>query len=125
MSAKDGSRLAQIVRLNDEARRRVGLSSFHLGATNRSRLVMSRDLGQLPPEDQVAIWRKIREFHDFGKDDPDDEHRFGEIEHAGRPIYWKIDYYDPAGTTASDDPADPEKTTRVLTITFADECRMP
>jgi Protein of unknown function (DUF3768) len=51
----------------------------------------------------------------------DREHDFGNFQIEGETYFWKIDYYalDMAG--GSEDPADPEKTARVLTIMSADE----
>jgi Protein of unknown function (DUF3768) len=43
------------------------------------------------------------------------------FELVGRTSYWKIDYYDERYEFGSEDPADPEKTTRVLTLTLAAE----
>ncbi|WP_404406164.1 DUF3768 domain-containing protein [Pelagibacterium halotolerans] len=40
---------------------------------------------------------------------------------GGLSISWKIDYYDPALIFLSDDPANPEITSRVLTIMLASE----
>ena len=61
-------------------------------------------------------------FEDFTPDnDPHGEHDFGAFEHAGKRIFWKIDYYDAACENGSEDPADASKTTRVLTIMLADE----
>jgi hypothetical protein len=53
--------------------------------------------------------------------DPYEEHDFGSIEIAGLRLFWKIDYYDLARQFGSPDPADPEVTTRVMTIMRADE----
>jgi Protein of unknown function (DUF3768) len=40
---------------------------------------------------------------------------------VGRKFFWKIEYYDREMVHGSEDPADPEKTTRVLTIILACE----
>ena len=69
-----------------------------------------------------AILGKVMSFEDFTPDnDPHGEHDFGAFEHAGKRIFWKIDYYDAACENGSEDPADASKTTRVLTIMLADE----
>jgi Protein of unknown function (DUF3768) len=41
---------------------------------------------------------------------------FGAVELDGETCFWKIDYYDQEMAGGSEDPDDPEKTTRVLTI---------
>jgi len=53
--------------------------------------------------------------------DPHGEHDFGAVEEAGVRYFWKIDYYDRDMTMGSDDPADPEVTTLVLTVLLASE----
>lgn len=56
--------------------------------------------------------------------DPYLERDFGHVEPDGIKVFWKIDYYDssdPSMETGSEDPADPSKTTRVLTIMLAEE----
>ncbi len=53
--------------------------------------------------------------------DPHGEHEFGNFELAGRTFFFKIDAYDTEMRYGSPDPADPAKTTRVLTIMLADE----
>ena len=76
-----------------------------------------RELGNLD-----AILTKVRTFDAFSEDnDPYGEHDFGSFEHAGQTLFWKIDYYDRTLTAGSDDPADPQVTTRVLTILLASE----
>jgi hypothetical protein len=43
------------------------------------------------------------------------------FEIEGQTYFFKVDYYSPDMQGGSEDPADPEKTTRVLTIMRADE----
>src|SRR3954465_9997483 len=66
--------------------------------------------------------RLVQSFKDFTpENDPDGEHDFGSVAVAGQRIFWKIDYYDAAMEWGSEDPANPDKTTRVLTIMLAQE----
>ena len=54
--------------------------------------------------------------------DPYGEHDFGSFIHPfGGKVFWKIDYYDPDLKYGSEDPADPSKTKRVLTVMLASE----
>jgi len=76
----------------------------------------------LPSDVKAMAIRKVATFSDFTADnDPHGEHDFGSFELIGRKFFWKIDYYDLAMEFGSDDPADPAKTTRVLTIMLAEE----
>ncbi|WP_292533133.1 DUF3768 domain-containing protein [Methylocystis sp.] len=71
---------------------------------------------------KASAVRKTATFDAFTQDnDPHGEHDFGSFELAGRTFFWKIDYYDPNLEFGSEDPGDPTKTTRVLTIMLADE----
>ena len=68
------------------------------------------------------IIKKVKEFNDFDfKNDPHREHDFGVIEDEAEQFFWKIDYYDKNLEFASEDPSNPEVTTRVLTIYLASE----
>lgn len=59
---------------------------------------------------------------DFTEDnDPWGTRDFGTVTVQGEKLYWKIDYFDAAREYGSDDPADPAKTHRVLTILFPSE----
>jgi len=81
-----------------------------------------RDLVAAWPLGVVAIHAKVAAFTDFSEDnDPHGEHDFGSFEHAGEKLYFKIDYYDKQLEYGSEDPSDPAKTTRVLTIMLASE----
>lgn len=69
-----------------------------------------------------AVLTKVRTFSAFDEDnDPYGEHDFGSFQHDGEVIFWKIDYYDRTLTKASEDPADPETTIRVLTVMLSSE----
>ena len=86
------------------------------------RIVMTATVSELPIVVKAQAFLKVQRFSDFnGDNDPHDEHDFGSFEVAGETFFWKIDYYDERCEFGSEDPADPEKTTRVLTIMFADE----
>ena len=75
----------------------------------------------------VDIAERVVTFDDFNEgNDPHGEHDFGAFEYEGERIFWKLDYYDRTtfGTGhdfGSENPADPSKTLRVLTIMLADE----
>lgn len=85
-------------------------------------VVMTAGVNELPMDVKAEILLKVRSFDDFtGGNDPYGEHDFGFFEAAGETLYWKIDYYDIDCRYGSEDPADPAKTTRVLTIMLAAE----
>ena len=76
----------------------------------------------LPDMVKSAAIRKVVEFDDFNEDnDPYDEHDFGSFELCNRKFFWKIDYFDERGEFGSEDPAEAQKTTRILTIMLASE----
>lgn len=87
------------------------------------RVVMTEGVRALPAHVREKIITKVRAFDDFTEgNDPHGERDFGAIdqEGAGR-VFWKIDYYDPSLTMGSQAPADPKRTTRVITIMLAEE----
>lgn len=53
--------------------------------------------------------------------DPHGERDFGDLTLWGEDLFWKLDYYSPDLRYGSDDPADPEKTKRVLTVMLTSE----
>lgn len=64
----------------------------------------------------------VRTFNNFSPDnDPHGEHDFGALDYDGERYFWKIDYYARDLQTGSEDPADPNKTVRILTVLRADE----
>ena len=85
-------------------------------------VLLSAGVYELPDMVKAAAIRKVVTFDEFTEDnDPHDEHDFGSFDFAGKTIFWKIDYFDERGEFGSEDPADPEKTTRILTIMLASE----
>jgi hypothetical protein len=85
-------------------------------------IVMTSGVDELPECVKAEVLLQVANFSEFTADnDPCDEHDFGSFVLVGRNFFWKIDYYDNRCEFGSDDPADPEKTTRVLTIMLAGE----
>jgi hypothetical protein len=85
-------------------------------------VLMTAGVDALPSDVKAMVIRRVATFLDFTPDnDPHGEHDFGSFELTGRKFFWKIDYYDDAVEFGSEDPSDPSKTTRVLTIMLAEE----
>jgi hypothetical protein len=70
---------------------------------------------------QAELAARVRGHVFEGGEDPHGERDFGAFDYRGEKLFWKIDYYDPSLTFGSEDPADPAKTVRVLTILLASE----
>ena len=92
-------------------------------ATNiGGRVMMTAGVAALSEDARREVLNRVRTFDAFTSDnDPHKEHDFGSFEVAGKKVFWKIDYFDAAMEFGSEDPADPSKTTRVLTIMLASE----
>ena len=98
---------------------------------DRFRTTWDRSLGKflitpgidaLRDKTKSAVFVRVIAFSAFDDDnDPHREHDFGSFKIEGSRIFWKIDYYDPTLQFGSEDPADPAKTTRLLTIMLAQE----
>lgn len=126
MSGAVLSRAERITRLNDLARRAMGIACV---------VVTTEGIRALPEADQSRLRELVETFDAFTPDnDPYDERDFGAIYQepdgvwsASRPVdvavtvFWKIDAYDRALRFGSEDPADPAVTRRVLTIMLASE----
>lgn len=88
---------------------------------NLGKVVLTSGVNSLPSAVRAMAIRKTATFDAFTpENDPHGEHDFGNFEIAGQRFF-KIDYFDPNLEFGSDDPADPEKTTRVLTLMLAEE----
>jgi hypothetical protein len=86
------------------------------------RVLMTAGVNALPSDVKAMVIRRVATFSEFNaNNDPHGEHDFGNFELAGRKFFFKIDYFDTNMEFGSEDPADPAKTTRVLTIMLAEE----
>jgi len=105
-------RTARIRLLNDLLR-----TTFHGG-----RIMMTSGVAALEAEVRAAALEKLRTFAAFTEDnDPHGEHDFGDFTVEGVKFFFKFDYYDLRMEFGSEDPGDPTKTTRVLTLMLAEE----
>jgi hypothetical protein len=86
------------------------------------RVLTSAGVAELPIATKARLFLAVQSFSNFTKDnDPHGEHDFGAIELEGERYFFKLDYYDVDMHYGSESPADPNVTTRVLTIMRADE----
>ena len=110
--AHQKSSATRIAELNDEFRRRGIGGSRYITAGIRARGY----------EFVNRACAEVAAFDDFTPDnDPYGHHDFGCVTIDGQKVFWKIDYYDKMREYGSEDPGDPAKTHRVLTIMFASE----
>lgn len=126
MSGAVLTRAERIARLNDLARRAMGIACV---------VVATEGILALSDADQSRLRELVETFDAFTPDnDPYGERDFGAIWQGLdgvwstlRPVdvavtvFWKIDAYDRALRFGSEDPADPAVTRRVLTIMLASE----
>ena len=107
--------LSKIAELNDQLRQ-------NLFTPGLNRVFVSATVSSLPYLERALLLDKVQKFNDFNPDnDPYQEHDFARIEHNGINYFWKIDYYNKTMDAGSDDPSNPDITTRVLTIMRTDE----
>jgi hypothetical protein len=85
-------------------------------------VVTTDSVKALPAMVQANALVLMAQFDAFGpENDPHGTHDFGNFVFCGRTFYFKIDCYDPDLAFGSEDPADPAKTTRVLTLMLAED----
>ena len=86
------------------------------------KVVMTASVAALPEIVRANALLEVVRFDHFTPDnDPHGEHDFGSFELCGRKFFWKVDLYDPTMEFGSEDPSDPTKTARVLTIMLAED----
>ena len=88
----------------------------------RGTVVMTAGVAALDEGAIARVVNRVQQFDEFtSENDPHREHDFGNFEINGEKLFWKIDYYDKSMEYGSEDAADPEQTTRVMTIMLASE----
>ena len=86
------------------------------------KIMLTAGVDALSDQAKAMVLSRVRTFADFnGDNDPHGEHDFGSFKLEGVTYFFKLDYYSLDMEGGSEDPADPERTTRVLTIMRADE----
>lgn len=86
------------------------------------RVLLTTGVQAIPEETLHKVIQAIQVFDDFTPDnDPHEEHDFGEVEVEGNRVWWKIDAYDKNLEMGSPNPADPDVTTRVMTVLLPSE----
>lgn len=105
-------RTDRIRQLNDQLRTLRGSGEIHIVGA----------LAEMDEETQKKVLTAIMTFAGFNDgDDPYGEHDFGAVTVAGERFMFKIDYYAPDLESGSDDPADPAKTVRVMSVFHASD----
>jgi len=83
---------------------------------------LTSGVSELPIDVKAKALLMVKTFDAFSRDnDPYGEHDFGSFEVAGETFFWKLDYYDKQCEYGSEDPTNPDVTTRVLTLMLAGE----
>lgn len=86
------------------------------------KVFFSQMVAELPLDFKAKAILAVQNFNAFDADnDPHQQHDFGDFELAGEKYFFKLDYYSLDMSAGSEDPADPDVTTRVLTIMHASE----
>ena len=86
------------------------------------KVMMTAGVNALPEMIRANAFIEVARFDRFTADnDPHCEHDSGSLELCGRTFFFKIDCYDTSMQFGSEDPSDPDKTTRALTIMLAED----
>ncbi|MEL7706191.1 DUF3768 domain-containing protein [Citromicrobium bathyomarinum] len=103
---------ARIANLNDQLRQGTGAGQAFI-----TEGILA--IGEGAVADILTLVASFTEFDN--SNDPHQERDYGSFIYLTHKIFWKIDYYDRSLEFGSPDPADPDVTTRVLTIMLARE----
>lgn len=105
-------RAKAIARLNDALRKQG------IGGT----VMVTRGVLAITGYNSPELSEALAAYDAFDADnDPHGEREFGDLTLWGEDMFWKVDYYDTNLLHGSDDPADTDKTKRVLTVMLTSE----
>lgn len=110
--------LSRIAALNDRVRQGLDPKA-RVVITAACVAALARDAQAAMLHSQAALLMAIDRCN-FAPDERA-ERRRGEVMFRGRPIRFAIDYYDRSLEWGSEDPADPDVTTRVMTIMLPED----
>ncbi|WP_247390072.1 DUF3768 domain-containing protein [Bradyrhizobium sp. 143] len=98
------------------------LNDAFRNAFRGGKVMMTIGVAELADCVKAEALRQVADFSEFTpENDPHGEHDFGSFDLVGRKFFWKIDYYDKDMRHGSEDPGNPERTLRVLTLMLATE----
>jgi len=101
----------------DTAKRIRSLNDAFRSTLQGGRVLLTAGVHELPESIRGEAINAMRTFTSFDEgNDPHGEHDFGKLEIEGYEFFWKIDYFDKSMAYGSENPADPERTVRVLTL---------
>lgn len=112
-----------IARLNDALR-------ANLSQPGRNRVVMTTGIAAMIGDvsqfrgfrRRAELMRVVRDFETFtSANDPYGERDMGSFTFEAVSCLWKINYYNADLSVGADDPGDPDRTIRVLTIMLVEE----
>lgn len=105
-------RAEQIARLNDQLRK------TGTGGT----IMITQGVRRITGFDAMVLAAALANYADFDTDnDPHGERDFGDLTLWGHNLLFKVDYFEKTLEFGSDDAADPNVTSRVLTIMLASD----
>lgn len=105
-------RAERIARMNDQLRK------TGQGGT----IMVTRGVRTLAGFSRDKLLAALAAYEGFDEDnDPHGERDLGDIDLWGAELLWKVEYFSPDMQFASNDPADPGITQRVLTVLLAEE----
>lgn len=108
--------------MTDRATKIRALNDAFRTSMSGGRVLITAGVNARGPAFVAEALAAIRTFDAWSTDiDPHGEHDMVRVTIDGAIVWAKLDYYDAAMRFGSEDPSDPEKTTRVLTVLFPEE----